>query len=517
MYPCAPRHPAAPPLVQTFHFPFAGHEFAMFSRPKLSTLVAIAAAVCLPGVVRAEPIGIAWRTNLDAAKLEAAQTGRLLLLHFQTQSCAPCRVLDQTVLSQPQVGAVVERDYVPVKVDADAQPALRNWFKITHVPAEVVLTPQGNVVATLSPPDNPDAYIAQVQNLSRHFRQSTPSGAQQGPAVNAAYAGLPTNGPAGAAAMTRYNQGAPAPGATSYAGAAGPQSQNNAHFAGTAPATAAGPSMPPNAMPTSYRPMFAAPPVAAGPGARSVAATQTPTAQPPAVQSPAMQPPVAGQPIIQQPIAQTPGVQTPSAQPAIAQPQIAQAQIAHAPIAQTPSAPVVVTAPSAGPAAVAPTSPYPNTATMARAAQAAAPPQGVAMQPAQPPLPPNSPPVAFDGCCPVTLKSLNKWTPGSTTFGAVHRGRTYLFVSEPQRQQFLADPDAYSPVFAGYDPVLLLEKQQTVPGSRKFGFRYGGAFYLFSSRETMARFESSPHTYAAGVRQAMARVDAPIGGGVFRR
>jgi YHS domain-containing protein len=155
-------------------------------------------------------------------------------------------------------------------------------------------------------------------------------------------------------------------------------------------------------------------------------------------------------------------------------------------------------------------------ATVAAAQPPAGPPPGTAIQPAQPPLPADCPPVAFDGCCPVTLKTLNQWAPGSTAFGCVHRGRTYLFVGEKERQQFWADPDAYSPVFAGYDPVLLLEKQQSVPGSRKFGFRYGGAFYLFASADTMAKFEASPHTYAAGVRQAMARVDARAGD-VIRR
>jgi YHS domain-containing protein len=146
----------------------------------------------------------------------------------------------------------------------------------------------------------------------------------------------------------------------------------------------------------------------------------------------------------------------------------------------------------------------------------AAPPVGAVVQTAPQQLPPNSPPVAFDGCCPVTLKTLNRWTPGNASFGAIHRGRTYLFAGDLQRQQFLADPDAYSPVFAGFDPVLLLEKQQTVPGTRKFGYKYGGAFYLFSSRETMAKFEASPQTYAAGVRQAMARVDGSVSG-VIRR
>ena len=136
----------------------------------------------------------------------------------------------------------------------------------------------------------------------------------------------------------------------------------------------------------------------------------------------------------------------------------------------------------------------------------------------QPPLPANVPPLGFDGCCPVTLKTLNKWTAGSTAFGAIHRGRTYLFAGETERQQFLADPDSYSPVFAGLDPVLLLDQRQTVPGTRKYGFKYGNAFYLFSCAETRDKFEASPHTYAAGVRQAMAKVDGVAGvGGTIRR
>ena len=92
--------------------------------------------------------------------------------------------------------------------------------------------------------------------------------------------------------------------------------------------------------------------------------------------------------------------------------------------------------------------------------------------------------------------------------GAFHRGRTYLFASESQRQKFLAAPDTYSPVFSGNDPVLILDENQEVAGSRKFGFEYRGAFYLFASKETMARFASEPDHYSTGVRLAMSRMDA---------
>jgi YHS domain-containing protein len=141
-----------------------------------------------------------------------------------------------------------------------------------------------------------------------------------------------------------------------------------------------------------------------------------------------------------------------------------------------------------------------------------------AATPSAPQLPAGAPPAGLDGYCPVTLKSLRKWAPGNSAYGAIHRGRTYLFAGPRERDQFMADPDAYSPVFAGHDPVLLLDKKQSVPGKRQFGYEFDGRFYLFSSRETMEKFGASPEiarTYASGVRQAMNRIDAA--GGTVRR
>jgi YHS domain-containing protein len=160
--------------------------------------------------------------------------------------------------------------------------------------------------------------------------------------------------------------------------------------------------------------------------------------------------------------------------------------------AATPSAPLHAAAPPAPPRAAAPWTPQ---------------------------LPTGAPPVGLEGYCPVTLKNLRKWTPGNPAFGAIHRGRTYIFAGPHERDQFMTNPDAYSPVFAGYDPVLLLDKKQSVPGSRKYGYEFDGKFYLFSSKETMEKFGASPEiarTYASGVRQAMARIDS-AGGGVVRR
>ncbi|MCH2596964.1 MAG: thioredoxin family protein [Pirellulales bacterium] len=80
---------------------------------------------------------INWRNNVDAAKVEAGQTGRFVLLHFWTPSCGPCKVLERDVFSQPQLGAFLEKDFVPVKVNADLSPALANAYRIDQVPTDI--------------------------------------------------------------------------------------------------------------------------------------------------------------------------------------------------------------------------------------------------------------------------------------------------------------------------------------------------------------------------------------------
>jgi YHS domain-containing protein len=103
----------------------------------------------------------------------------------------------------------------------------------------------------------------------------------------------------------------------------------------------------------------------------------------------------------------------------------------------------------------------------------------------------------------VTLVEQKRWAKGDTQWGAIHRGRTYLFASSEAQRRFLANPDAYSPVIEGNDPVLALDNRQLVPGSRTLGVFFEKRVYLFSCEETLRRFEQNPRRYAAEIIQAM--------------
>src|SRR5262249_38295295 len=103
---------------------------------------------------------------------------------------------------------------------------------------------------------------------------------------------------------------------------------------------------------------------------------------------------------------------------------------------------------------------------------------------------------------PVTLVDQQRWQVGDRRFGAVHRGRTYLFASQEEQQRFLANPDHYSPAVSGQDVVLALDYNQNIEGKRGLGVQYQGRMYFFSSESSRQLFAQNPQRFAGEVLQA---------------
>jgi len=123
--------------------------------------------------------------------------------------------------------------------------------------------------------------------------------------------------------------------------------------------------------------------------------------------------------------------------------------------------------------------------------------------PASSPTPPGNPPLGLDGYCPVTLCEQQRWAPGNPRWGAIHRGRTYLFAGPEEQRRFFADPDRYAPVISGNDIVLATEQGRVVPGMREHGVFYQGRVYLFSEEGTLEKFSRNPAAYAAQALAAL--------------
>ncbi len=127
-------------------------------------------------------------------------------------------------------------------------------------------------------------------------------------------------------------------------------------------------------------------------------------------------------------------------------------------------------------------------------------------------------PIAMEGFCPVTLFEKEEWASGDRQWGAVHMGQTYLFSSETAQKQFLANPDRYAPVLAGFDVVRFFGERKMVPGSREFGQKFKNRIYLFSDQASFDAFFNDADRYDRLVTQLQERIamEASANGGVRR-
>ena len=178
----------------------------------------------------------------------------------------------------------------------------------------------------------------------------------------------------------------------------------------------------------------------------------------------------------------------------------------------TAAAPVAAMTPSGGSNAVPP--PMQQSVAAANSLRPAAPPTsplGPMTPPAVPsvagPVTPSAPavgnpPLGLDGFCPVRLTERSVWTPGDRRWGAIHRGRTYLFVGPEEQRAFLADPDRFAPVNSGLDVVVALEQGRSVVGARAHGVFFGGKIYLFADEGSLEKFSKNPRYYADRAIQA---------------
>jgi protein disulfide-isomerase len=435
----------------SYPFEFDREGFAMRRLGPTTILLLLCAMLASPALAQLpafgaseQTSGVQWLSDLEAAKKLARETNRMVLVHFWTPSCGPCLNLDKTVFNQTSVSAALETKFVPVKLNANENSATAQGFGITRVPTDVILTPDGQVVGKLISPPTPAGYVAEVMQAA------------------ATYAATPGQTFANAAAN------APMP------------SQLNAAYASL--------QVPPNTQPAIAEPT--AGPTAATAGPATV--TTNPQANP-FVSSAGASP--AGQ--LTNQFAQPAGATTATAG-AVGIPPASASAVGFSPPPVSPPAaspPVQVANPYLG-ATASPAQPaMPQTSANAVAPMAEAP---DARQ-----LPPGSPPLGFEGYCPVSMRNQWKWVPGDPRWGIVHRGRTYWFAGEAEQKQFWADPDRYSPALSGMDPVMAIDHQQQVPGKREHSIDYDNLFYMFSSEATLAQFTANPERYAVGVRQAM--------------
>jgi thiol:disulfide interchange protein len=125
-------------------------------RTAICATVSILALSCLlPAAVRAEDPAkehgpIAWKASLDEAKKVATKEKKIIFMDFWATWCGPCKQMLKTTYQDKQV-VEKSKQFVPVLVNFDEQPALVKKYHIGTIPQVFFLDAKGNVIKKTEP------------------------------------------------------------------------------------------------------------------------------------------------------------------------------------------------------------------------------------------------------------------------------------------------------------------------------------------------------------------------------
>lgn len=115
---------------------------------------------------------------LEEARLSAEENERLILVDIYEVGCKFCRAMEREVYPSPSVRAVLDRDYIPVKINGNSENTITfkgeqitekefaSQMGVTAFPFTVILDANGEVV------DRKRGYM-DVVSLSRFLRNAS--------------------------------------------------------------------------------------------------------------------------------------------------------------------------------------------------------------------------------------------------------------------------------------------------------------------------------------------------------
>lgn len=541
--------------------------------PSFTRLIAAATSVCLfltCASTQAQQ-AIQWETDIARAQQLAKQQNKLVLLHFTAPWSLSCRNLANFVHAESRVRSAFRENVIAVKIDVDQYPEIVEQYEVPSVPFEVILTADKKVVSKRKSPDNSSAYykmvtewavllndankvshaINDLQNLktspASKFQGKTTSFSPTTPKHLS-----PSNSPE-SAELKRRSENPPfakpnltdqspskptkddttgaesKPFAPEPLGTALPAYQipdQSSAFSGQNYKKLASKEEQKQSfiqVPTGQvkkNPFFTAPKKQATPLATNANDTnpekntelklpkfKIPTPQP---KTPAPESSLA--------ISQT---------PAPLQTQTPPFDEANKPNNdfRPPNPPMLVERPTKNFLSPKTDSPKPELDNQFKPSKsilkspAISPKQMLAESgsslketPVNKKNPTTTPTYALRGKCPVSLLLQGKWVNGNPQWGCVHRNQVYIFSSELNLKRFKENPEAFSPILAGFDPVVFHETGKLTTGLLNHGVFMGEApnqrIILFSGAKTRNQFEASPKQYLETVRQAMEQTDS---------
>ena len=481
---------------------------------------------------------INWYPDLNSATKAASAQNKLILLHFTADWCRPCKTLESFVFSNPAVQRSFASNVIAVKVDVEENPDLVQQYGVSKVPYDVALTTSGRVVSRRQSPiessgynkmlsgfqtiisslasgknpgaaQNLDELKKLMRNESPRFEGQTTSFVPDAPKHQAPVPSLESaelnrkskvvNNP-----FIKTPPPSPQHVANAFHGSQKPESQPDSRTLAVVPSFIPNPvaAVDHNQFAPAKSEKLVLPVLARTPESDTGPATVNPTvSSSKKVTNQFAAKPVRTKPMVDKNQFALPprtGLSKDSASEAPQKLARTQEKISNSFVNPGTANANGFQPPNSNPA--------PNSSASSMGT-AAAKHESRSTERLQSVSQPQKPQLALQGKCPVTLLTESQWVDGDPRWGCVHRNRTYLFASDANLKRFQSDPDGFSPILAGFDPVVFHESGTLADGLEEHGVFMGKTDHqrvvLFSGPETRARFKKDPKKYLNTVRQAM--------------
>ena len=122
-----------------------------------------AAKVVQPPAAAAEPV---WQTDLNAAFVRSARTGKPILVLFGADWCAYCHKQDDETLTDAAVRKALAEGFVPVRLDADRDERVAAILGVTTLPQAVILAPNADLLGRAAGFHTPSQFGAALSNAT---------------------------------------------------------------------------------------------------------------------------------------------------------------------------------------------------------------------------------------------------------------------------------------------------------------------------------------------------------------
>src|SRR5512132_408093 len=124
---------------------------------------------------------VAWQPWGAAPFARARAERKAVLLSIGASWCHWCHEMDRTSYADPEIAALINDRFVPVRVDADERPDIGERYNLGGWPTTAFLTPDGEILAggTFVPIERMPGVLSRV---SEEFAAHIPSTAPPPPA-----------------------------------------------------------------------------------------------------------------------------------------------------------------------------------------------------------------------------------------------------------------------------------------------------------------------------------------------